>query len=60
LRFSVQPGLTGWAQAHNIYAVPDGAQALEFDLFYVQNMSLFLDILSLIKTIKCVFSVQGK
>ncbi|MEA3468195.1 MAG: sugar transferase, partial [Thermodesulfobacteriota bacterium] len=60
IRFSVQPGLSGWAQAHNIYAVPDGAGALEYELFYIQNMSFFLDMFTILKTARSVFQAQGK
>lgn len=60
IRFSVQPGLSGWAQAHNVYAVPDGAGALEYELFYIQNMSFFLDLLTILKTTKSIFQGEGK
>lgn len=62
LRFSVQPGLSGWAQVNYDYAgsVEGQKQKFEYELFYIQNMSLFLDILTVVKTVKSVFSMQGK
>ncbi len=62
LRFSVQPGLSGWAQVNYGYAgsVEGQKQKFEYELFYIQNMSVFLDILTVVKTVKSVFSLQGK
>ncbi|HFD32289.1 MAG TPA: exopolysaccharide biosynthesis polyprenyl glycosylphosphotransferase [Gammaproteobacteria bacterium] len=62
LRFSVQPGLSGWAQVNHDYAgsVEGQKQKFEYELFYIQNMSIFLDILTVVKTVKSVFSLQGK
>lgn len=62
LRFSVQPGLSGWAQVNYDYggSVEGQRQKFEYELFYIQNMSLFLDILITVKTVKSVFSLQGK
>lgn len=60
LRFSVQPGLSGWAQIHGCYAVPYGLEALKYELFYIQNMSLFLDIIVVFKTIQSFFKAEGK
>ncbi len=62
LRFSVQPGLSGWAQVNHDYAgsVDGQKQKFEYELFYIQNMSLFLDVLTIVKTVKSVFYMQGK
>lgn len=60
LRFSIQPGLSGWAQVHGCYAVPYGKDTLQYELFYIQNMSLFLDIITIFKTIQSFFKVEGK
>ena len=62
LRFSVQPGLSGWAQVNHDYAgsIEGQKQKFEYELFYIQNMSLFLDVLTIVKTVKSVFSMQGK
>lgn len=61
LRFSVKPGLTGWAQVQYRYgaSVEDAMEKLKFDLYYVKNMSWKLDIWIAIKTLKVVFFAQG-
>lgn len=63
LRLLVKPGLTGWAQVKMGYAGDDIAQQrrkLEYDLFYVKNRSLLLDLLILVKTLPVVFRGQGR
>jgi lipopolysaccharide/colanic/teichoic acid biosynthesis glycosyltransferase len=63
LRLLVKPGLTGWAQVKMGYAGDDIDQQrrkLEYDLFYVKNRSLLLDLLILIKTLPVVFRGQGR
>jgi len=61
LRFSVKPGLTGWAQVQYRYgaAVDDAIEKLKFDLYYIKNMSWKLDIWIAIKTLKVVFFAPG-
>jgi len=61
LRFSVKPGLTGWAQVQYRYgaSVEDAMEKLKFDLYYIKNMSWKLDIWIAIKTLKVVFFAQG-
>jgi exopolysaccharide biosynthesis polyprenyl glycosylphosphotransferase len=61
LRFSVKPGLTGWAQVQYRYgaSVEDAIEKLKFDLYYIKNMSWKLDIWIAIKTLKVVFFAQG-
>jgi exopolysaccharide biosynthesis polyprenyl glycosylphosphotransferase len=61
LRFSVKPGLTGWAQVQYRYgaSVEDAMEKLKFDLYYVKNMSWKLDIWIAIKTLKVIFFAQG-
>lgn len=53
-RLLVQPGLTGWAQVQYPYgsSVDDAARKLEYDLYYMKHMSLFLDFFILIETAK--------
>jgi sugar transferase (PEP-CTERM system associated) len=53
-RHSVRPGITGWAQIHYPYAVTldDARRKLEYDLFYVKNHSLFLDLVTLLLTVR--------
>lgn len=55
-RLMVQPGLTGWAQVSYPYgaSVDDAARKLEYDLYYMKNMSLFLDVFILLDTIRTV------
>lgn len=60
LRFFIKPGLTGWAQVHGSYAVPDGEKTLQYELFYLKNMGLVFDLVILLKTLKTVFSLKGR
>src|SRR5437879_5051693 len=55
-RHSVKPGITGWAQVRYPYgaSVDDAVQQLQFDLYYVKNNSLFLDLVILLQTAQVV------
>ena len=60
LRFVVKPGLTGWAQVNYRYgsSLEDAIEKLSYDLYYIKNMSLFLDFRIILKTIKiCLFGM---
>lgn len=61
VRHSVKPGLTGWAQVRYSYgaSVEDACRKLQFDLYYVKNNSLFLDVLILLETIRVVLFREG-
>ncbi len=61
VRHSVKPGLTGWAQVRYHYGatVEDSAEKLQYDLYYVKNNSLFLDIVILFETIGVVLTGKG-
>ncbi|MEO0249469.1 MAG: sugar transferase [candidate division WOR-3 bacterium] len=61
IRHSVRPGITGWAQVNYGYgaSVEDALKKLEYDLFYIKNMSILLDIRILLKTIGVVLFGQG-
>ena len=61
LRCSVRPGITGLAQVRYQYgaSVDDAVQKLQYDLYYVKNNSLFLDLLILIDTVQVVLSGRG-
>lgn len=61
LRHSVKPGITGWAQVCYPYGASeeDALEKLKYDLFYIKNMSLFLDFQILLKTAKVVLSGKG-
>jgi exopolysaccharide biosynthesis polyprenyl glycosylphosphotransferase len=62
LRHYVKPGITGWAQVMYPYgaSVEDAYRKLQYDLYYTKNISLQLDVLILLKTIKVVLSGQGR
>jgi lipopolysaccharide/colanic/teichoic acid biosynthesis glycosyltransferase len=55
-RHAVKPGITGWAQIryHAASSVEDTVQKLQYDLYYVKNHSLFLDIVILFQTARVV------
>ncbi len=61
LRHSVRPGITGWAQIKYPYGatVEDASEKLQFDLFYIKNLSLWLDLVILLQTIKVVLIGKG-
>jgi exopolysaccharide biosynthesis polyprenyl glycosylphosphotransferase len=62
LRHYVKPGITGWAQVMYPYgaSIEDAYHKLQYDLYYAKNISLSLDLLILLKTIKVVASGQGR
>lgn len=62
LRHTVKPGITGWAQVMYGYGdtEDDSAQKLQYDLFYIKNYSLILDISILIKSIKVILFGTGR
>jgi lipopolysaccharide/colanic/teichoic acid biosynthesis glycosyltransferase len=55
-RMMVQPGITGWAQVNYPYgaSVLDARRKLEYDLYYLKNMGLFLDVFILLDTVRTV------
>jgi sugar transferase (PEP-CTERM system associated) len=61
VRHSVKPGVTGWSQVRYPYgaSVEDALQKLQFDLYYVKNHSLFLDLLILVETVQVVILGKG-
>ncbi|MBL8307597.1 MAG: TIGR03013 family PEP-CTERM/XrtA system glycosyltransferase [Rubrivivax sp.] len=61
LRHSVKPGVTGWAQVRYPYGatVEDSLQKLQFDLYYVKNHTLFLDLVVLLETVAVVLTGKG-
>ena len=61
LRHSVKPGVTGWAQVRYTYGatVEDSVRKLQFELFYVKNHSLLLDLVILVETIGVVLLGKG-
>lgn len=61
VRHSVKPGVTGWAQVRYHYgaSVEDSAEKLQYDLYYVKNHTLFLDLLVLFETVGVVLMGKG-
>jgi exopolysaccharide biosynthesis polyprenyl glycosylphosphotransferase len=61
IRHSVKPGVTGWAQVRYSYgaSIEDARRKHQFDLYYVKNNSLLLDLLILIETISVVLFREG-
>jgi exopolysaccharide biosynthesis polyprenyl glycosylphosphotransferase len=61
LRFAVRPGLTGWAQVNFQYgnSVEDAHTKLQYDLYYIQEKSLFLDAVILLKTLQTLVFRPG-
>ena len=57
-RQMVQPGLTGWAQVNYPYgaSTEDAGRKLEYDLYYMKHMSLYLDIFILLDTVRIILS----
>jgi len=60
-RFTVKPGITGWAQVSYGYgaSVDDAVEKLNYDLFYIKNMSIFMDLMIVLRTIKIVLFGKG-
>jgi sugar transferase (PEP-CTERM system associated) len=61
-RLSMKPGITGWAQVKYRYgsSVEDSLEKLQYDLYYIKNLSLFLDLLILLNTVQVVLFARGR
>ena len=61
LRHCAKPGITGWAQVRYKYgaSIDDAVEKLQYDLYYVKNQSLFLDLMILISTAEVVLWGKG-
>ncbi len=63
MRYSVRPGLSGWAQVSQDDGSPRGISGhlrkLEYDFYYIKNRSLFLDTIIALKTIRILISRNG-
>ena len=61
LRKIAKPGISGWAQVNYPYgaSVEDTVNKLSYDVYYLCNFSLFLDLIILFKTIKTVCNAIG-
>ena len=60
-RFSVKPGITGWAQVMYSYGATekDALEKLKYDLYYIKNMSLVMDLMVIFHTVKIVLLGRG-
>jgi len=60
-RHSVKPGITGWAQVRHHYAasVEDSMEKLQYDLYYIKNLSPLLDLVILMSTLQVVLFARG-
>lgn len=57
-RLAVRPGLTGWSQVNGGYELSP-AEKLEKDLYYIENQSILLDIIIILKTIRILVTFEG-
>ena len=60
-RHAVKPGLTGWAQVRYSYgaSIEDSMEKLQYDLFYIKNLSIAFDLFIIVSTIKTVLLRRG-
>jgi sugar transferase (PEP-CTERM system associated) len=60
-RHSVKPGITGWAQVRYAYgaSIEDTVEKLQYDLYYVKNNGMFLDLMTMIATVEVVLWGKG-
>lgn len=60
-RHTVKPGITGWAQVRHQYGgtVEDALEKLQYELYYIKNLSIFLDLVILMHTMQVVLAGKG-
>jgi sugar transferase (PEP-CTERM system associated) len=60
-RHTVRPGITGWAQVRYTYgaSIEDALQKLQYDLYYIKNFSIALDLFIVFETVKTVIRSRG-
>jgi len=60
-RFTVKPGITGWAQINYGYGASeeDAIEKLNYDLFYIKNMSILMDLVIIFRTVRIVLFGTG-
>jgi sugar transferase (PEP-CTERM system associated) len=60
-RHTVKPGITGWAQIRYPYgaSIEDAIEKLQYDLYYVKNQTLFLDLIIMLQTAQVVLFGKG-
>lgn len=61
IRNFVKPGISGWAQVNFHYGanIEDSINKLSYDIYYIRNFSLALDLIILFKTLKIIFNGRG-
>ena len=61
-RHSVRPGITGWAQVEYTYtsSIEDAFRKLEYDLFYLKNLSILFDLAIVFRTVRVVLFGAGR
>ena len=62
VRHVIKPGLIGWAQVNHNYGTShdDALIKLQYDLYYIKNRSIFLDLSIYIKTLSTVLFMRGQ
>lgn len=62
LRHLIKPGLTGWAQLHHSYygTISENLLKLQYDLFYIKNRGLLIDLSITLKTISVLVRFMGR
>jgi lipopolysaccharide/colanic/teichoic acid biosynthesis glycosyltransferase len=60
-RYKIKPGLSGWAQVNYPYgaSINDSYIKLSYDLYYITNFSILLDLIIFLKTLKMVITLKG-
>jgi sugar transferase (PEP-CTERM system associated) len=60
-RHAVKPGISGWAQINCPYgaSLDDARQKLTYDLYYVKNRTIFLDLIILVQTVRVILFPEG-
>ena len=60
-RYKIKPGLSGWAQVNYPYgaSINDSYIKLSYDLYYITNFSILLDLIIFLKTLKMVINLKG-
>ncbi len=60
-RLTVKPGITGWAAVKFQYSsnIEGAVEKLQYDLYYIKNISLFLDLVIILKTIQVIITGKG-
>lgn len=62
LRHLIKPGITGWAQVKYSYGASkeDALEKLQYDIYYIKNYSLLLDLFIVLKTVRVIFGRRGR